>query len=162
MPAFPTPSPPSVIVAVTVLAFGAGGCDPGSGASNGLPLNPEPLDPALAWVGTFRGGGAGTAGSATVEWDEVALRIREETDSVPGDECDPCLLLRLDTLFEAMHVQAASDVELTVVLDREDERQTLQLLRYSGGGGVGNTVDATLRVQQGSSTTLEARFLLSR
>lgn len=159
---FPSLSLPSAQVGVTVLALGLGGCELGSGASTGLPTSPEPQDPALAWVGTFRGEGAGTAGSATLEWDEVALRIRQEPDSVAGDACDPCLLLSLDTLFEAMHVEAPSDVELTVVLEGDDDRQTLRLLRYSGGGGVANIVDATLLVEQGSATTLEARFLLSR
>lgn len=159
---FPTLSLPSARVGLTILALGIGGCELGSGASTALPLSPEPQDPALAWVGTFRGEGAGTAGSAMLEWDEVALRIRQERDSVAGDGCDPCLVLSLDTLFQARYVQAPSDVELTVVVEGEAERQTLQLLRYSGGGGVANIVDATLRVEQGSATTLEARFLLSR
>ena len=106
--------------------------------------------------------GAGTGGAAFVEWSDIALRIREEPDSLAEDGCDPCLELSLDTLFRAMHVRAPSDVELSVVVEGDGERQTLQLLRYSGGGGVGNVVDASLRIERGSETTLEARFLLTR
>lgn len=146
-----------------VLALGIAGCELGSGAATAPPAPTElQRDPALSWVGTFRGGGAGTAGSASLEWDEVALRVRQEVDSVAEEGCRPCLVLTLDTLFEAMHVRAPSDVELTVVVEGEGRRQTLQLLRYSGGGGVANVVDASLRIVEGSATTLEARFLLTR
>ena len=159
---FPTLSPRTVAVYLSVLVLGAGGCELGSGASTAQPTSPQPTDPALAWVGTFRGGGAGTAGSAAVEWDEVALRIRPDADSATAEGCDPCLVLSLDTLFEAMHVRAPSDVEHTLVVEGEDVRRTHQLLRYRGAGGTANVVDASLRVEQGSATTLEARFLLNR
>jgi hypothetical protein len=98
-----------------------------------------------------------------VEWSDVTLRIREDADSVAVEGCDPCLTLHLDTLFWAMNIRAPSDVELSAVHESGDgEVRTLQLLRYSGGGGVANVVDASLRVERGSATALEARFLLSR
>jgi hypothetical protein len=98
-----------------------------------------------------------------VEWIDVTLRIGEDADSVAVEGCEPCLTLHLDTLFGAMNIRASSDVELTAVHEAEaGEVRTLRLLRYSGGGGVANVVDASLRVERGASTTLEARFLLTR
>lgn len=148
-----------------VLLCCVGGCGPGPEGTpgSGSPTDPgRARDPALAWVGTFRGDGAGVAGAESVAWSAVALRIREDADSVAVADCDPCLTLRLDTLFGAMNVRAPSDVELVAVREQDGEVRTLQLLRYSGAGGVANFVDATLRVERGSETALEARFLLNR
>jgi hypothetical protein len=156
-------APLRTVAAVAV--FCLVGCDfgpdgtPGSGS---LTDPVRPGDPALAWVGVFRGEGAGISPAGSVEWSAVALRIREDADSVAVEGCDPCLTVSLDTLFRAMNVRAPSDVELVAVHEGNGEVRTLQLLRYSGAGGVANFVDATLRVERGSETSLEARFLLNR
>lgn len=154
---------PTVAAALAWCVFG---CELGTEGPQGTetPVDPvRAVDPALAWVGIFRGDGSGVAGGTeTVEWSAVALRVREDADTVAVEGCDPCLTLSLDTLFQAMNVRAASDVELIAVHEDEGEVRTLQLLRYSGAGGVANFVDATLRVERGSETALEARFLLNR
>lgn len=165
MPSTPPPRVPAAYLFAALLAAGMTGCELGTTSPSGSTppvTQPELGDPALAWVGTFQGEGAGVVGTASVEWSQIELRIHEDADSLALEDCSPCLTLSLDTLFWAMNVRAPSDVELEAIREADGEVRTLQLLRYSGGGGVANFVDASLRVDRGSETTFEGRFLLSR
>jgi len=156
---------PPLLLLVLPLLGAATACEPGS-TSGGMVM-PEgnalpPFDPALGWLGTFEGSGAGLAGEEEVRWDHVRLVIRFDAADDAGD-CSNCLTLTLaDSLFRAVNVRPGSDVELRVAREGPVARRTLTLLRYSGGGGTGNVVQADLLVRRENDSTLEASFLLTR
>lgn len=145
------------------LLWAALACDPGpadpAATGGGDPLSPQ--DPALGWLGTFQGQGGGVVHGEEVTWDDMSLVIRFDAAGDAGG-CENCLTLALgDTLFQAMQVRPTSAVELDVVREGDDLR-TLELYRYSGGGGTGNVVEAGLVVRDRGTVVLDALFLLSR
>jgi hypothetical protein len=67
----------------------------------------------------------------------------------------------LDTLFDLSNVNPDSEVGMLMQYRAGGMRRTLQLDRYSGGGGIGNVLTARLVIDtEGEGTNLE--YLLQR
>ncbi len=154
----PPPFLLSTLLVMATLACDPGIAPPGTETGTGEPLASQ--DPALGWLGTFRGAGGGTVAGKEVRWSDIALVVRFDDTEAAG--CRSCLTLTLgDTLFRAMNVRPASAVELEVA--REDPHlRSLRLHRYSGSGGTGNIVEAELTVADSLGVVLEALFVLAR
>ena len=149
---------PMLQLALASIACDAGVAGPGTSAA-GDPLSPQ--DPALAWLGTFRGEGGGTLAGKEVRWSDVELIVRFDDAGVAAG-CQSCLTLTLgDTLFRAINVRPGSAVELEVTR-ANPYRRTLRLHRYSGSGGTGNVVEAELTASDSAGVALEALFVLAR
>ena len=105
--------PPRLLLPTLHLALASVACDagvtrPGTG-TGGDALSPQ--DPALAWLGTFRGEGGGTREGEEIRWSDVALVVRFD-DAEDALGCRSCLTLTLgDTLFRATNVQPTSAVD---------------------------------------------------
>lgn len=118
-------------------------------------------DVTSAWLGVYEGVGMGTLGGNPVSAARGQLTVRLDADSARDARCARCVTVTLDTLFALVNVNPDSEVGILMQYRAGGARRTLQLDRYSGGGGIGNVLTARLVIDtEGDRTNLE--YLLER
>jgi hypothetical protein len=137
------------------------GCEPGGGAGVVSGLTGVEGDPtANPWLGLYEGAGRGSLAGAEVMPEGVMLLIWPDADSVRVDTCARCFTVRLDTLFTLANVSPGSTVSLDLQYSDNGVQRSLRLDRYSGRGGIGNVVAATLALSGDVSGAVE--YVLER
>ncbi len=136
-----------------------------NGTDRADPVAPEVPTFEQAWIGRFVGGGRGMAGGMDLRFDDVTLTVSRDADSVRLNGCRTCVTVVLDTVFALSNVEPSDPQRVTLHYVRDGTRRTLELEKFSGGGGTANVVLARLAVRPaegiGLATdvayTLEAR-----
>lgn len=147
-----------------LLLAGLAACGPDTPPLAVDPESWEPTPASWAWVGTFVGAGEGSLGGMDTSWPRARLTIRLAPDSLASPPCPHCLAVRFeDSLFTATRVDPANDVELTVVRAEGDGSRMIRLLRYSGGGQVGNVLRVRYERRGGGGQVADfGEFLMER
>jgi hypothetical protein len=128
------------------------------------PRPPDAFTLASGWVGDYFGSGVGLVDGQPFEAKDATLRIAFDADSVSLATCPACVTLTLDSVFVMENVQVTDPVALDLAYDRAPVRYTLELLRFSANGGLGNAVSARVTIGNAGVPTpfFDVTYLLER
>jgi len=125
---------------------------------------PDGLALAAGWVGDYFGSGAGLVDGQPFDVDEASLQIAFDAESVRLPACPACVTVSLDSIFALVNVRVDDPVEMALTYEQGPVRYTLELRRFSTGGGPGTAVSARATIGNAGVPTpfFDVTYLLER